>query len=98
MTSTTTAAPVTRTTQVPGAISLGFARASVELKTFFRLREAVVFTFSLPIVMLVILGSVFSRNLEGTGITVSQLFAAGIIAGGVASTSFVNLGIRITTD
>src|SRR4029453_1563749 len=69
-----------------------------ELKTFFRLRDAVVFTFSLPVVMLAILGSVFSRDVEGTGITASHLFAPGIIAGGVASTSFVNLGIGIATD
>ena len=86
------------TTRSPGALALGLARASVELKTFFRVREAVVFTFSLPIVMLAILGSVFSDEIEGTGITASQLFAAGIIAGGVASTSFVNLGIGIATD
>jgi ABC-2 type transport system permease protein len=88
----------TTTPRPPGALTLGLARAPVELKTFFRVREAVVFTFSLPIVMLVILGSVFSEQLEGTGISVSQLFAAGIIAGGVASTSFVNLGIGIATD
>ena len=86
------------TTRPPGTLALGLARASVELKTFFRVREAVVFTFSLPIVMLVILGGVFSEEIIGTGITVSQLFAAGIIAGGVASTSFVNLGIGIATD
>ena len=86
------------TTRPPGPLTLGLARASVELKTFFRVREAVVFTFSLPIVMLAILGSVFSHEIDGTGITASQLFAAGIIAGGVASTSFVNLGIGIATD
>jgi ABC-2 type transport system permease protein len=79
-------------------VTLGIARASVEVKTFFRVREAVVFTFALPIVMLVILGSVFGRSFEGIGVTVSQVFAAGIIAGGVASTSFVNLGIGIATD
>jgi ABC-2 type transport system permease protein len=79
-------------------LELGLARGVVELKTFFRLRDAVVFTFSLPVVMLAILGSVFARNVEGTGISASQLFAAGIIAGGVASTSFVNLGIGIATD
>jgi ABC-2 type transport system permease protein len=85
-------------TRPPSTLALGLARASVELKTFFRVREVVVFTFSLPIIMLVILGSVFSEEISGTGITVSQLFAAGIVAGGVASTSFVNLGIGIATD
>ncbi len=70
----------------------------IELKTFFRQRDAVVFTFSLPAVLLLVLGSVFTDEFDGTGITVSQLFAAGMIAGGIASTSFVNLGIGIATD
>jgi ABC-2 type transport system permease protein len=92
-----TAAPVP-VPAAPGPVSLGLARASVELKTFFRQRDTVVFTFSLPIVMLAILGSVFGRDIEGTGVTASQVFTAGIIGGGVASTSFVNLGIGIATD
>lgn len=82
----------------PGPLTLGIARASIEIKQFFRERDAVAFTFALPLVMLAILGSVFGEAIEGIGITVSQLFAAGIIAGGVASTSFVNLGIGIPSD
>src|SRR5688572_8020150 len=89
---------MTTTTALPGAISLGLARASVELKTFFRQKDAVIFTFSLPILMLLILGSVFSDTVEGTGITVSQLFVGGMIAGGIASTSFITLGAGIASD
>jgi ABC-2 type transport system permease protein len=70
----------------------------VELKTFFRQKETVIFTFSLPIIMLAILGSVFADVVEGTTITVSQLFVGGMIAGGVASTSFVTLGASIAAD
>jgi len=81
-----------------GTIALGLARGGVELKTFFRQREAVVFTFSLPVVLLVILGTLFSGEVAGTGITVGTLFTAGMIAAGIASTSFVNLGISIATD
>ncbi len=81
-----------------GAVALGLARGVIELKTFFRQRDSVVFTFSLPAVLLLVLGSVFTDEFSGTGITVSQLFAAGMIAGGIASTSFVNLGIGIATD
>jgi ABC-2 type transport system permease protein len=86
------------TPSLPGALPLGLARAAVELKTFFREKDTVIFTFSLPIIMLVILGSVFSDTVEGTGITVSQLFVGGMIAGGIASTSFVTLGSGIATD
>jgi ABC-2 type transport system permease protein len=86
------------TPSLPGAVPLGLARAAVELKTFFREKDTVIFTFSLPIIMLVILGSVFSDTVEGTGITVSQLFVGGMIAGGIASTSFVTLGSGIADD
>ena len=74
---------------LPGALSLGLARTTIELRTFFRDRSSVVFTFALPVIMLVLLGSVFSGAVAGTGITGSQLFVGGMIAGGVASTSFM---------
>ena len=94
----TTTATTTTTMRPPNAVALGLARGAVEIKTFFRQRDAVVFTFSLPAVLLLVLGSVSSGELRDTGITASQLFTAGMIAGGVASTSFVNLGIGIATD
>jgi ABC-2 type transport system permease protein len=84
-------------TRLPGTLTLGLARASVELKTFFRQRDAVVFTFALPIVIMLVLGSVFANDAM-TVVTASQHLAAGLIAGGIASTSFVNLGIGITND
>jgi ABC-2 type transport system permease protein len=101
MTTPATALPTTVPTAVttlPGAIPLGLARATVELRTFFRDKSSVVFTFALPVIMLVLLGSVFSGAVAGTGITGSQLFVGGMVAGGVASTSFITLGAGIATD
>jgi len=84
---------------LPGALALGISRAAVELKGFFREKDTVLFTFSMPIVILVILGSVFADIIEDSGgITVSQLFVGGMIAGGIASTSFVTLGAGIAAD
>lgn len=84
---------------LPGPLALGLGRAVVELKGFFREKDTVVFTFSLPIVILLILGSVFTEVIEGTGgVTVSQLFVGGMVAGGIASTSFITLGAGIATD
>jgi ABC-2 type transport system permease protein len=85
------------TIALPGPLTLGLARATVELRTFFRQRDAVVFTFALPVVIMVILCSVFGNNTAGS-ISASQLLAAGLIAGGIASTSFVNLSDSITND
>jgi ABC-2 type transport system permease protein len=77
-------------------LSLGVSRAGVELRTFFRQRDTVAFTFSLPVVILLVLGSVLNFRVDG--ISGGQLLTAGLIAGGVASTSFVNLAVGIAND
>ncbi len=65
---------------LPSTLRLGLARGAIENKTFFREKDAVIFTFSFPIILLVLFGSIFSGDMEGTGITVSQLYTAGLIA------------------
>jgi ABC-2 type transport system permease protein len=85
-------------TKAPSAFGLGFARAGIELRIFFRQWDAVVFTFALPVVLLVMLGSIFTGMYEGSPVTVSQYFVPGMIAGGIASTTFVNLGSSIAAD
>ncbi|GIF72458.1 ABC transporter permease [Asanoa siamensis] len=79
-------------------LSLGAARAGVELRSFWRERDAVVFTFALPAVLLTLLGSLFSGVYEGSTVTSAQYLVPSMIAAGVASTTFVNLGIGIATD
>jgi ABC-2 type transport system permease protein len=86
-------------TALPSVLTTGLARGRVELKTFFRERETVVFIFALPAVLLVMLGSIFGgQAVRVPGVTVGQLFVAGMIAGGIMSTSFQYLGIGITTE
>jgi ABC-2 type transport system permease protein len=84
-------------TTAPAALYLGLHRGIMELKAFFRERDAVVFTFALPAVLLALLGSLFSAVYPG-GVTASQYLVPSMIAAGVASTTFVNLGIAIATD
>jgi ABC-2 type transport system permease protein len=75
------------------------SRVRIELKQFFRDRQAAVFTFSLPVLLMVIFGSVFgSQELGTTGISLAQYFVAGMIASGVVYTSFQNLAIEIPQD
>jgi ABC-2 type transport system permease protein len=83
---------------LPGPWRAGLARAGIELKTFFRDKQSVAFVFSLPAVLLVLLGSIFRGMAAGHGMTVGTLFAAGLIGGGIASTSFQYLGIGIATE
>lgn len=74
------------------------ARGRIELLQIVRSKDALVFTLALPVVMLALLASIFSGWVDGTRVTYSQLFVAGILAGGLASTSFLNVGISIATE
>lgn len=97
---TTSAGARTRAGQaaLPGAWQLGMARGGVEVKTFFRDKMAVAFIFGLPSILLVLLGSIFGSQAAAQGVTVGQLFTAGMIAGGIMSTSFQYLAISIATE
>lgn len=84
---------------LPSLLTTGLARGRIELKAFFRERETVVFIFALPAVLLLLLGSIFgSQAAPVPGVTVGQLFVAGMIAGGIMSTSFQYLGIGIAAE
>ena len=56
----------------PSLLSVCLVRAGVELRQFFREREAVVFTFAFPILLLVIFGAVFGRRTSTAGVTFAQ--------------------------
>jgi len=80
------------------ALRLGLARGALELKMFVRERAAVAFSFGLPIVLLLIFGTVFKGEVGDTGVDFRQYFAAGIIASGIMSTTFTSLGIAIAAE
>ena len=73
------------------------SRAVVELKEFFRQREAVVFTVMLPVLLLVVFGAVLNFDL-GRGVSFTQYFMAGIIAAGILGASLQNMAISIATE
>ena len=83
---------------LPGVWRLGAARGGVEVKAFFRDKMAVAFIFGLPPILLVLLGSIFGSQAAAQGVTVGELFTAGMIAGGLMSTSFQYLAITIATE
>lgn len=93
-------APGPHTAEPPGALAIGRRRISVELKRFFRDRDSAIWNFSLPVLLLVIFGSVFGAQQLGAGldITFAQYFVAGMIASGVVYTSFQNLAISIPLE
>lgn len=82
----------------PGALRLGLLRGGLEIKQFFRAKEGVVFTFALPVVMMVIFASLFNDNVKGLGITESQLYVAAMLGSGLMSVSFQSLAIAIANE
>jgi ABC-2 type transport system permease protein len=58
----------------------------------------VAFVFAMPAIMLVLLGSIFRGDAAGHGVSVGELFAAGLIGGGVMATSYQNLGMAIAIE
>ncbi len=79
-------------------VSAAIARSHVEILQFFRSSEAVVFTVALPLVLLALLASIFSGFVHGTTVRYSQVYTAGLLAGGLASTSFLSLAVSIATE
>ncbi|MCW8381226.1 ABC transporter permease [Streptomyces justiciae] len=84
--------------RLPGAFGIGLQRGALELRQFFRQRDQVVFTFAFPVVFLFLFASIFSDDVEGAGITASQLYVPAMMAAGIMSTSFQSLGISIAIE
>lgn len=80
-------------------VTIGRSRIVLELRQFFRDRESALFNFMLPMILLVIFGSVFANQSLGfEDVTFSQYFLAGMIASGILYTSFQNLAIAIPME
>jgi ABC-2 type transport system permease protein len=83
---------------LPSPLRIGLSRIVPELKMFYRRPEQVVLTFSLPAVIGILLGSIFSAKLPHSDTSTGAVIAASILAYGILSTSFINLGISIAAD
>jgi ABC-2 type transport system permease protein len=82
---------------LPAVGRVARSRASVELKEFFRQREAVVFTVLLPVLLLVVFGAVLKYDI-GHGVSFTQYFMAGIIGAGILGAGLQNMAIGIATE
>jgi len=89
-------------TVLPGVVRLGLARTGYEVRTFFRERDAVVFIFAYPIIMLAIFATVFGQDGAtvgpAPGIPFAQYFLPGMLATGIMLSSFQNLAITIAVE
>jgi ABC-2 type transport system permease protein len=85
---------------LPGTLRLAGARVGYELRTYFRERDAVVFIFAYPVIMLAIFASVFGQDgaTVGPGIPFTQYFLPGMVATGVMLSSFQNIATSIAVE
>ncbi len=78
-------------------IGLGLRQGALELRQFWRSREAVVFTLAFPVIMILIFASIFD-GMIGNGVTFTQYFVTGMIATGLMSVGFQSLAIQISGE
>lgn len=90
-----TGAPAGGAARLPSLARVGLARGVVEVKQFFREKQAWAFTLALPVLLLLLFGSIF-RDTIGDG--AGQFFLPTLMAFGIMSTSFTNLGVGIAVD
>lgn len=90
---------------LPTVLALGLARTRIEVRQFFRERDAVVWIFAYPIIMLAIFATVFGQGDARVGATgafagipFGQYFLPGMVATGVMLSSFQNLAITIAVE
>jgi ABC-2 type transport system permease protein len=95
---TTTSTVPRRRDAIPGVLGASRRRSVVELKSFFRNKQSLAFTMALPVILLLVFGSVFTGPIEGTDTDFRQVFVSGIIAAGVMSTAFTGLAMNIVLE
>ncbi|TDC83721.1 ABC transporter permease [Micromonospora sp. KC606] len=96
-TTTKPATPVAAPTRRLGAGALALRQGRLEITQFLRSRESVVFTLGFPIIMIVLFAAIFSGEIA-PGVSYTQYFITGMIATGLMTVSFQNLGIWIPTE
>lgn len=84
------------------AVAIGADRTLLELKMYFREKEAVFFSFLFPILMLTLFAVVFAGSYDGPtkadGVKSAQFFLPGMIAAGIVLTSFQATALSVATE
>ena len=86
----------------PSTLRVALTRTRTELTGFFRDRDAVIFIFAYPVIMLAIFAAVFGQDGATVGpepgIPFAQYFLPGMVATGVMLSSFQNLALSIAVE
>src|ERR1700740_3253697 len=92
-------APVScdRRNQLSRTVSLACRQALLEQRSFWRSAEYALFTFALPLALLLIGSTTATGYLPGTHVEGQMIFVPSIIAFGVIVAAYVNLGAKLAT-
>lgn len=80
-----------------GPSALALRQGRLEIRQFMRSRESVVFTLLFPVGLILIFAAIFQGEIQ-EGVTFTQYFVTGMIASGLMTVSFQNLGIWIPIE
>ncbi|WP_017570770.1 ABC transporter permease [Nocardiopsis halotolerans] len=83
--------------RLPGALRVGLSRGWLEIREFAHEWESVIFTFSLPSLILVMFSSVFD-GMFGTDVAAVDYYLPGLVAMGLMSVSFQTLGTTVANE
>ncbi|MGL4744537.1 MAG: ABC transporter permease [Dermatophilaceae bacterium] len=83
-------------------LSLGLDRTRLEVTMYVREKEAVFFSFLLPILLLALFSMIFDSGFTATdqarGMTAARWFLPGMVAAGVILTSFQTMAMSVATE
>ncbi len=99
----TSTAPGPRPTAAPRAaapsvLRLGLSRGLLETRQFFRSRGQMFFTFSMPVVMLLLLSGIYHGSYGDGGVTTQQIFTTGMLGVGIMGSSLQSLSLQIAGE
>ncbi len=82
----------------PSALRLGVHRGVLETRQFFRSRVQMFFTFSMPVVMLMLLAGIYHGKYGDGGVTTQQIFTTGMLGVGIMGSSLQSLSLQIAGE
>ncbi|WP_166876114.1 ABC transporter permease [Salinibacterium sp. ZJ450] len=87
----------------PNALALGVRRVGYEVKSYFRQKDGLVFTFLFPIIMLLIFSVAFSeasfgQDADGNDVTAAWFYLPAMLAAGLLLSGVQNLAVDIATE
>ena len=82
----------------PSLLPLALQRAQLELRAFTRVREELIFTAALPVMLLALFATIFGGEIENTGVDISQYFVAGMLASTGITVGFQSLSGQLALE